>query len=565
MSHRILKRRGGLVAAVALLLSTTTPAMATNNGLTPAATEALVQSFLAAVDRPVAEPRAIPLPEAVSLAVENNPGIRARAYLPEHTSHGVLEAAAAYEPMVNARLGYFDGQFPVDSVLDEPSADGDQGGGEAAPANLDIEELASEVTLSKLLGTGATLDLTFATKRTSRSTVIDSFDPKYEPELSLGLEQPLLRNIGGLDEQTTLLIAKEDSRQAQADFEAELADFVGGVVTAYWDSVLAGAELDVGERSLELARELVREAEAGVRVGVLPPVAVKEAAAEAATREEEVLRAENEVYLTATTLSHLVMLGGAEGATPMPVHAVQRHLAEDIGLERAASLRTALARRAEIASAAIELEKSRLDERRAHNQRLPELNLVANYGLVGLGGDRVGDLEPGQTDPLAGSHADAVDELFTGDFFRYAVGVEVEVPLSNAGARARHAQTEVDVKRSTRELHEAVSQVALEIERAIADVESGYKRVSASQLARELAEENLHNQKRRFELGAVTTKDVLDFQQKLAAAMASEALAVTDHAKAVSSLRLAEGTLLESYDIEIQGPDKRSLPWWSRF
>ena len=75
----------------------------------------------------------------------------------------------------------------------------------------------------------------------------------------------------------------------------------------------------------------------------------------------------------------------------------------------------------------------------------------------------------------------------------------------------------------------------------------------------------MRNQQRRFELGAVTTKDVLDFQEKLAEAMASEVDAITDHARAVTALRVAEGTLLARFGIELQSPDAPGKPWWYAF
>jgi len=63
----------------------------------------------------------------------------------------------------------------------------------------------------------------------------------------------------------------------------------------------------------------------------------------------------------------------------------------------------------------------------------------------------------------------------------------------------------------------------------------------------------------------VTTKDVLDFQEKLAAAQASEVRAITDHARSITRLRLADGTLLARFGIELQSPDAPGEPWWYRF
>ena len=69
----------------------------------------------------------------------------------------------------------------------------------------------------------------------------------------------------------------------------------------------------------------------------------------------------------------------------------------------------------------------------------------------------------------------------------------------------------------------------------------------------------------RIELGAVTTKDVLDFQEKLAEAQAAEVRAITDHARSVTRLRRADGTLLARFGIELQSPEAPGQPWWYLF
>jgi outer membrane protein TolC len=96
-------------------------------------------------------------------------------------------------------------------------------------------------------------------------------------------------------------------------------------------------------------------------------------------------------------------------------------------------------------------------------------------------------------------------------------------------------------------------------------VEANFKRIQTTRRARELAEENLRGQVRRFEVGLVTQKDVIDFQSRLLDAQGAELRAITDYSNSTSRLRLADGTLLQSYNVEVDGPKKGSEPWWARF
>jgi outer membrane protein TolC len=497
----------------------------------------------------------------VHAAVQNNPGIRSQAELPGRDAWQPFGATGAFDPKL--RLNGTAGS------LTAPSGNALISGS----STLEEDAVRTGVSISKLLRSGANVDLTWSSQIIDTNSVYYTINPRYDNRLTLSFRQPLLRNFWAADENTTVLVARSQAEESLAAFEADLSHFVAGVVDVYWGYLQAAAELEVSRRSVALARELVRDAEAKVNVGLLAPVAVKEALADAAAREEKAIVAENALVVAGRDLQHQVMLGAVENKAPEPVLPVEEHLVTPVDLDRPTSLKTAVDCRAEIRGATYALGRSRLEEKRARNLRLPSLDLVARYGLLGLSGDgKPIKVDPSCTDncevvysPYNGDYSDSLDDLASNDFNDYAVGLELEVPFGNAAAKAELAQAEIEVRRAARDLEQTVSTVALDVERAIADVASAAKRVTASKAARELAEENMRNQTRRFELGAVTTKDVLDFQEKLAEAQASEVRAITDHARAVAHLRVADGTLLARFGIEIQSPDAPGKPWWYRF
>jgi outer membrane protein len=99
----------------------------------------------------------------------------------------------------------------------------------------------------------------------------------------------------------------------------------------------------------------------------------------------------------------------------------------------------------------------------------------------------------------------------------------------------------------------------------VGDVASARERVAAAKVARELAEENLKNQRRRYEVGLVTTTDVLQYQDRAIRAMASEVGAIADHARFEALLERAQGTLLDRYGVDVSYEDAPDLPWWAKF
>jgi outer membrane protein TolC len=514
--------------------------------------DAYVDGLVRALAAPRNEARAITLPEAIVSAVRNNPRILAGARVTEQSALDVVIAGAVYDPRIRLEGGASDTERLVTNAFESGV------GGPRTISELHQDEATLDIALTKLLRYGTQLDLSWTNRRFTSDAAFQLLSPQYDPTLGFTVSQPLLKNFGGIRQRTTVLLARNFSRQSAAAFETTLANFAAEVVDAYWTYTQAEADLEVRRHALALARELADDIDRRVNVGTLARVAASEARADAAAREEEVIRAENALDLAARTLQYRVMLGAENGGAPLPVRPAERHVVVDATFARADVLRTATERRPEVRNARLALAASELAEGVARNDLLPSLDLVGGYTLLGLGGD---PLDSDEHD----AYADALDRMTGGDFRYYSLGMRLEMPLSNAEARARHDREAIDVRRNEDELRRIVSDVALEVERAVGDVESARKRVEAARVARELAEENLRDQLKRYEVGMVTTTDVLQFQDEVTSAMAAEVAAITDHARATAELRRAEGTLLERYDVRVGFADEPAVPWWERF
>ena len=62
-----------------------------------------------------------------------------------------------------------------------------------------------------------------------------------------------------------------------------------------------------------------------------------------------------------------------------------------------------------------------------------------------------------------------------------------------------------------------------------------------------------------------TTKDLLDFQQRLTQARVDQVQANFDYSLAVAAWRRAQGTLLERYHVVLEHPKHRPAPWFAKF
>jgi outer membrane protein TolC len=518
----------------------------------------------------------VTLKQAIGLALQNNPGIAAQRLEPGRQEQGVLQAQAQYDPVFGAQANYSKTTTPNASVL----------GGNIVSVT---DDRYIDAQLTKIIrGTGTQIQIDSVNERLDTNSRFNQLRPQYRPTLALSLVQPLLQNFGWDFSYLVVRVAEQTADAAVYQYEANLANFVQQVVEAYWAVVGARETVDVDRDAKALADRTVEENEARVRVGLLPPVSVLEAQADAAARESDLIAAENALAVTRQSLAQLVYYRPGDTFVPRTLEPSETAEPEEVSAEVDESLTTALAERPEVQASARGIVVQQLNEKIASNALLPVLNVVGSYGVNGLSGTaRPSALVNGVVTtfpaPVAGAHcvptangkaftcdfsgtpSDAYDRLVSNEFNAYSFGVQLSVPLSNALAESQYTASRI--ARSEAELNhrQLLSNVTLEVRQTIATLLSNRKRIDTTRVARELAAENLRNQQKRHEVGMATTKDLLDFQARLTAARGAEVQAKIDYANAVAAWRRAEGRLLGHYQIVVEHRGTRSSPWFARF
>jgi len=496
------------------------------------------------------------LREAVRVALENNPGIASQRLGPASARADVDRANGIFDPRFEATAEWQHRVLPTSSALS------------GAPV-LREEETTFGASLKKLLRTGTTLTVAGRSNDLDSNSDFTGLRPQYKPNLTFTLNQPLLKNFG--IDLTILLVraAEASSSVAYYEYQSQVVSLVRRVVEAYWGIVQAKENLKAEQDGLALAQTLVRENEARVRAGTLPPVAVKEAQADAATRDEHVIAAENNVDVAVDRLRLLLQQNPGDAFLPRPIDPSDSPEVRDVETSEADVLENAIARRPEIQRARYDIENRKILARVKRNNLLPSLDLDASYGMNGLSGRAVPqvDFQTNETvvTQFSGNYGEAWRRLKSNDFNTYGGGLTLTVPLGNATAKAEYTQSRIDVRRGELDYRDLLSNVTLEVRRAIGDVRTNSKRITATRLARELAQENLAQQKKRYDVGLATTKDLLDFQQRLTAARAAEIQALIDYNVSLAALRQAEGTLLAQFDVVLDTLPPSPTPLWARF
>jgi outer membrane protein TolC len=525
----------------------------------------------------------VSLKDAIALALANNPGIAAQRLEPARQGAGVLGAQAQYDPTLAGELSLENSHLPNASAL-------------TGQRDLRVDTRDANLHLFKTFRTGTRATIDFLNERLDNNARFNQLRPQYTSNLNFSLVQPLLRNFGWDFSYLVVRVAERTADAAVHQYEANLADFVEQVIEAYWNVVRARENLEVQRESKALADRTVEENQARVRVGLLPPVATLEAQADAKSREEQVLIAENDLALARQQLAQTTFYRPLDTFVPRTLEPVEKPIPENLHVDLDQTLAVALAERPEIAASGQTVEAQQLNEKIAGNALLPQLDVVGSYGVSGLAGkprpfvqqtiftsptdvsqdargvrcvpDTKGTflciIRAQPPSAFAGDANQAFDRL-NEDFRTYSFGLQLNVPLSNALARSQHTQSRIALEQAELNHRQLLSMVTLEARQTVADVVNTRQRIDTSRVARELAEENLRNQEKRHEVGMATTKDLLDFQTRLTSARASEVQANIEHVVAVARWRRARGELLPFYQILVERPGKHSAPWFVRF
>ena len=507
--------------------------------------------------------RPITLQECVALALQNNTGLRVDRLDPISATAAVRSAWSQFDPKFFGEHGKNRNTTPVATISAFTSG---------ISPEIFNQDVVWDFGLRKTLLSGGVLTAEFTNERLSSTpNVVNLLVPQYRTGLGVSLAQPLLRDFGWRFALLVVDVAQNEGEQSYYLYRAQVETLVARVEELYWILDLAIENVRVEEQGLELAGELLREAEGRFKVGALPRTAVLEAKAEAARREANLVDARNRRRIARDNLRALVnakqpsddallMIEPSDQPSVMPY---------DIDLER--SLATGFARRPELIAARLEVDAKKLEGKIAENQLLPRVDLVASFGLRGLGGSDVFDPDnplPGEfraNPQVLGGYSRSLEFLTDGRFYEYGIGATVEVPIANAAAKAEYAQAKIETERARLVLQQLEENVTLEITQAVGNLKALTEGVRATRIARELAQENVHDQRARYDVGLATTKDLIDFGDRLTQAQREEIRSLTLYNTELARLHRAEGMLLEDRDIVLRGPELNPAPWWARF
>jgi outer membrane protein TolC len=479
------------------------------------------------------------LDEVIDQALKNNLDLQIEMTNPEIYRALWSKSTAIFVPILNVGFDTGENNSPSSSAL----------------TGADIETTKNTgltMGLAQKLPLGGSFDVTLRNNRFATNSRYSSYNPRYNSTLTFNLSQPLLKDFGIGNTRRSIRISMNNRNISIFALKQRVIDLIYQTEEAYWNLVYAHQNLEVKQKSLQLAKDLLKQNEIQVKVGVSAPMDILTAQAEVAARESETLQAQSQIQTYEENLRFILNIS----QLPAAIIPQDNPLFVQQAVDFNQFLLEALEKRPDIEQVRLDLKNKNIDVRYYRNQLLPNLQLSATYYTSGLSGDQlIWDGNPffpesKIIDVVKGGINDSLKEVFKNLYRNFSIGLQLSIPVLNTSARADMVQAQLNLKQSLLQLKKIESTIYSEVKQIVMDLETNLKIVEANRISKELAEQKLLAEQKKLAVGLSTNYLVLQYQRDFSNALIAELKSLIDYNLALSRVNKVLGTTLEKHHIE---------------
>ena len=484
------------------------------------------------------------LNDCIRLALSNNTDIRLDHSQIEFAQNNLHRSHGRFDPLVTSSFS--------DNRAKSPAITQVQGA-----AILDTLSQTTILGYAQTFQTGTNFQTSFNASKLSTNDSLSLVNPSIATDLQFAVTQPLLRNFGLFPNRAPILIARRNLNQARSVFQGEVNDIILQTVGNYWNVVLARESLTVQRKSLEEAQKSYDHDKKALGLGALPPLDIYRSESQVASRRVGVIQAE---YALKQAEDQFRQVIGADLDLAMRVLDLElTDQPEPLGALPSTDIATTLARalvnRPELEATRQQLAADELNIRLAHNSLKPDLELSGFYSGNGVAGNQFNTAAP----PVLVSRTglgDGLSQSFHFTYPAYGASLSLTLPIRNHSAEANLADASVSRRRDQYQQRRNTQNITLEVTNAVHALEQTKLSMEASKVALDLAQQSLHADERKYELGAETVFFVLDAQTQLAQAALNLIQAQVNFQIAVAQVDHSTGDLMEHHHVEILEPPR---------
>jgi len=497
------------------------------------------------------------LDDAVKAALDHNLNIAVAKLNPQINDLAYASVYSTYKPALTSQVATQSQTTPSTNTI--------AGGAAAAPVVAGLTTFNGGVTQNIPWGGGG-YTVTLNNNKSTSNSLVNLYNPVYNTNWSAQYTQPLLQGLRTDATRQTLVVTKLTRDVTDIELRSQITNTLSNVREAYWNYVFGVQSVEVAQQSLDLANQLVSDNQTRVQVGTMAPLDVVTAQSQAATARQNLVAAQATMRTNEISLKQLIVGGTSDPLWNATLDPIDRPQFTPEAIDVQGAVRRGLAERTDLAIAQKNVAMNDVTVKYLKDQLLPQANLVANYGLVGLGGTQlirtgtgVGSTVNPITGTVPGGYGDAFTSLWGANYPRWTVSLNLAYPLGYSSQLAASARAQVQLNQASAQIKQVELQIASDVTNAAITVQSNIERVQAAQAARELAKQALDAEQAKFTVGMSTNYLVIQQQNALATAQNNELQAILNYRNSLVELDRLQQTTLTSLNVTLVGTATTSV------
>jgi len=541
------------------------------------------------------------LDDAISLALENNLNIFVERFAPWIAETQLLKAQAggvpqslstqqvvlgsspsvSFDPVLSVGYSWQHANVPVNN----PFISGTGTGTDILVVNQNYSAVNFGYTQGFHTGTNFSVTLNTARSATNEPDVF--FNPAFTPILTATLSQPLLNGFGILPNTRYIIEQKNTIKAANSQFAQQVIAVVTQTSDDYWELVYDRENVKVEEAAVGVSHKLWEDNKKQLEIGTMAPLDVLTAESQLATDQQNLIVAQTTKLQQETVLLNDIAksllakdVAGIEIVPTTPISTPD--VVENIPLQDA--VQEAWKKRPELYQADLNLKNSRIEVKATRNALLPSLNAYIQYQAQGLNGTGINTTAvpgsfiadtgaplvgpdgvplviganeafvgvPATTTSLThGGVSDALSDVFKNQYPTYSAGLTLTMPLRNRSAQADSARAQFDERQLQVQYRQTENTIVINVRNAIIALQQDRSQVAAAEKARNLAQQTLDAEQKKYQLGSSTSYQVVLRSRDLTAAQGTALRAQANLAEASVLFNQAMGRTLEVQHITV--------------
>ncbi len=398
---------------------------------------------------------------------------------------------------------------------------------------------------------GGSVSLSYSDHYLKENAATDTLNPTSAPNLSLSYTQYLLRGFGRAVGERTINVNKINLRVSDLNFRSQVISTVVNVLNQYY-ALAADFEDQLAKQSaLDTAQQFYDNTKRQEDLGALSGLDVITAESQVASAQNDLASSRANLLQDELTLKNTLSRTGAMDPALSSARIVTLDRITVPAADNRPPLNSlveqALAQRPDLAVLKANVTSAEISALGTENGVLPTLVAIGGASDAGLSGKPT----PGFKSSLSGNIGTGLEQVFSRDFPTQRIGAFLSVPINNRQAQADYGVEQLQLRQTRLTTQKSLNQVVVDISNNVIAIQQARVRYAAAVKNRELEQQLLDAEQRKFLLGASTPYNVTQQQRDLASANATVLAALNGYITARVALDQATGSTLEANHVSI--------------